>query len=97
MTVSNYLRLSVAHGHDQSGTRYPPQLEELEGKRQCIGNTSHVSNEYEQSMEKTYFKTRLIFLLLLVNYTKTEINFIGLFEIRLHAHDLRESFLRMFI
>lgn len=33
--------------------------------------------------------------LLLVYYTKSEINLIGLFEVGLHLHDLRESFLGM--
>jgi hypothetical protein len=33
-------------------------------------------------------ETLLVFLLLLVNYAQAKINFVGLFKIRLHAHDL---------
>jgi hypothetical protein len=38
----------------------------------------------------------LIFLLLLVNYTQTEVDLIGLFEIWLHSHHLGEGFFGMF-
>jgi len=31
-------------------------------------------------------------LLLLVDYAKAEVDFVGFFEARLHAHDLREGF-----
>jgi hypothetical protein len=44
----------------------------------------------------TYLKTLLVFLLLLIDYTKAEIDFVGFLEVWLHAHDLRESFLSMF-
>jgi hypothetical protein len=37
----------------------------------------------------------LVFLLLLVNYTEPEVDFVGLFEVRLHAHDLREGLFGM--
>jgi hypothetical protein len=37
----------------------------------------------------------LVLRLLLVNYTEPEVNFIGLFEVWLHAHDLRKRFLGM--
>ena len=37
----------------------------------------------------------LVFLLLLVNYTESEVDFVGLFEVGLHAHDLRKRFLGM--
>jgi hypothetical protein len=43
----------------------------------------------------TNLKRRLVLLLLLVDYTQSEINFIGLLEVWLHAHDLRERFLGM--
>jgi hypothetical protein len=33
--------------------------------------------------------------LLLVNYTKPEVDFVGLLEARLHAHDLGEGFFGM--
>lgn len=42
-----------------------------------------------------YLETLLVLLLLLVNYTKPEVDFVGLFEVRLHAHDLRKRFLGM--
>jgi hypothetical protein len=37
----------------------------------------------------------LILLLLFVDYTEPKVDFVGLFEIGLHAHDLRKSFLGM--
>jgi hypothetical protein len=40
-------------------------------------------------------KTLLILLLLFVDYTEPKVDFVGLFEIGLHAHDLRKSFLGM--
>jgi hypothetical protein len=36
----------------------------------------------------TYFERLHVFLLLLVNYTQPEIDFVCLLEIRCHAHDL---------
>ena len=47
-------------------------------------------------LQVTYLQTLLVLLLLLVNYAKTEINFISLFKIRLHSHDLRKCFLSVF-
>lgn len=46
-------------------------------------------------MVAAYFKTGRKFLLLLVDYTEAEVNFIGLFKVGLHAHHLRKSFLGM--
>lgn len=43
----------------------------------------------------SHLKTLCIFGLLLVNYTKTEVDLIGLVEVRRHAHHLRESFFCM--
>jgi hypothetical protein len=43
----------------------------------------------------TCLKTLLVLLLLLVDYTEPEIDFVGLFEVGLHAHDLRERFFGM--
>jgi hypothetical protein len=44
------------------------------------------------SLQAAYLKTLLVLLLLLVNYTEAKVDFVGLFEIRLHAHDLRKRF-----
>lgn len=41
----------------------------------------------------TDLETLLEFLLLLVYYTKSEINFVCLFKVWLHSHDLGESLL----
>lgn len=41
----------------------------------------------------TYLQALAVLLLLLVNYTQAEIDFVGLFEIRSHAHDLGEGLL----
>ncbi len=41
----------------------------------------------------TDLKTLLKFLLLLVNYSESEIDFVGFFEVWLHPHDLRECLL----
>jgi hypothetical protein len=43
-----------------------------------------------------YLKTLLVLLLLLVNYAETKVDLIGLFEIRLHPHDLRKGLFGMF-
>ena len=43
----------------------------------------------------TYLQALVELLLLLVDYTQSEVDFVGLFEIRGHSHNLRESFLRM--
>lgn len=43
----------------------------------------------------TYVETLAELLLLLVYYTKPEVDFIGLLKIGLHAHHLRECFLGM--
>ena len=43
----------------------------------------------------TYVETLIKFLLLFVYYTKAKVDFVGLFEVGLHAHDLRKSFLGM--
>jgi hypothetical protein len=42
---------------------------------------------------ETYFETLIILLLLLVDDTQAKVDLVGLFEVRLHLHDLRESFL----
>jgi hypothetical protein len=39
----------------------------------------------------TYIKTLAEFLLLLVYYAQTEVDLIGLFKLRRHAHDLRKG------
>lgn len=38
-----------------------------------------------------YLKTGGEFLLLLVDYTKAEVDLVGFLEVRLHAHDLRKG------
>ena len=43
----------------------------------------------------TYLQALVELLLLLVDYTQSEVDFVGLFEVRGHSHNLRESFLRM--
>lgn len=62
---------------------------------ETLGCISNVSYQLITSV-KTYLKTLLVLLLLLVNYTKPEVNLIRLFEIWLHAHNLRERFFGMF-
>ena len=47
------------------------------------------------SLQAAYFKTLLVFLLLLVNYTKAKVDFVGLLEVGLHAHDLGKRFFGM--
>jgi hypothetical protein len=47
------------------------------------------------SLQAAYLKTLLVLLLLLVNYTQAKVDFVGLFEIGLHAHDLRKRFFGM--
>jgi hypothetical protein len=47
------------------------------------------------SLKVAYLETLLIFLLLLVDYSQTEINFVRLLKIWLHTHDLRECFFGM--
>jgi hypothetical protein len=62
--------------------------------RNDISETLEVVNTYADSaLSKTYLKTLLVFLLLLVNYAKPEINFICLLEVGLHSHYLRECLL----
>ena len=41
------------------------------------------------------FKALIVLLLLLVDYTEAEVDFIGLVKIGLHMHDLREGFFSM--
>ena len=53
------------------------------------------SNLAWQHVENTYLKTLLILRLLLVYYTKPEVNLIGLLKVGLHLHDLGESLLSM--
>lgn len=48
-----------------------------------------------QGKESTNLETLLEFLLLLVNDSESEIDLVGLLEVRLHAHDLRERLLGM--
>lgn len=40
-----------------------------------------------------YLQALVELLLLLIDYTQAEVDFVGLFEVGSHAHDLRESFL----
>jgi hypothetical protein len=40
-------------------------------------------------------ETLRVFLLLLVDYTKAKVDFIGLFKVRLHAHNLRKGLFSM--
>lgn len=40
----------------------------------------------------SHLQTLVVFLLLLVDDTQSKVYLIGLFEIRLHAHDLRKCF-----
>lgn len=42
-----------------------------------------------------YIQTVAELLLLLVNYAQAEVNFVGLFEVRGHTHNLGESLLGM--
>lgn len=44
---------------------------------------------------QAYLQTRSKFLLLLVNYAKAKVDFVGLFKIGIHAHHLRKGFLCM--
>jgi hypothetical protein len=46
-----------------------------------------------RNKKSTNLKTLLKFLLLFVNYSKSEINFVGFFEVWLHPHDLRKCLL----
>lgn len=43
----------------------------------------------------SYLKTLVILLLLFVDYAKTEVDLVGLLEIRLHLHDLGEGLFGM--
>lgn len=45
---------------------------------------------------RSYLETGRKLLLLLVNYAEAEVNFVGLLEVRLHAHHLRKGFLGVF-
>ena len=54
-----------------------------------------VSNDHS-GVGDAYLKTLLKFLLLLVDYAKSEVDLVGLFEVRLHAHYLRECFFGVF-
>lgn len=47
------------------------------------------------SMGKYYLQTLLVLLLLLVNYTKSEVYLVCLLEVRFHSHHLRECFFSM--
>lgn len=53
------------------------------------------ASETQFSLRMSYLETLLIFGLLLVNYAETKVDLICLFEVRLHAHDLRKSLFRM--
>lgn len=44
----------------------------------------------------THLKTLLEFLLLLVDYSKAKVDFVGLFKVGFHAHNLRKGFFCMF-
>jgi hypothetical protein len=45
---------------------------------------------------RTYIQRGLVLCLLLVYYTQSEVDFVGLLEVWGHSHDLRESFFGMF-
>jgi hypothetical protein len=49
-----------------------------------------------RAKNEAHLKTLLKLLLLFVDYTQSEVDFIRLFEVWLHAHDLGESLFRMF-
>lgn len=55
-----------------------------------------ISIERRGILKVAYVETLVELLLLFVNYAKTEIDLVGLFEVWLHAHDLRESLFSMF-
>lgn len=44
---------------------------------------------------RTYLERLVVLLLLLVNYPKSEVDFMGLVETRVHCHDIGKGFLRM--
>lgn len=46
-------------------------------------------------IQKTYVQTGSVFVLLLVDYAETEVNFVCLVKIRRHAHDLGEGLFGM--
>jgi hypothetical protein len=49
-----------------------------------------------QREANTYVQALVELLLLFINYAQTEINFVGLLEVWLHAHDLRKRLLGVF-
>jgi hypothetical protein len=91
MIGSNHSRLSAAHAHGRSETKYPLRSMAVEDREQYIGNTmkyrvSHWS--LDNIIVSTHLQTLLELLLLLVDYTQPEIDLVCLFEIWLHSHDL---------
>jgi hypothetical protein len=56
---------------------------------------NQVSQVQDTASASTYIQTLVELLLLFVNYAEAEINLVGLFEVRLHAHDLREGLFGM--
>jgi len=52
---------------------------------------SQLSVKHQLSLRFSYLETLLVFLLLLVDYAETKVDFVGFFEVWLHAHHLRES------
>lgn len=54
-----------------------------------------VQNQTSDLFRATNFQTGLELLLLLVDYSQTEIDLIRLVEVGFHPHDLRKSFLRV--
>lgn len=73
----------------------------MAGPLRYIENTADVivSHTYRATKASSrgmpYLQTLLKLLLLLVYYTKSEVDLIGLFEAWFHTHDLREGLLRM--
>jgi hypothetical protein len=51
-----------------------------------------VKRPYSNFDMDTYLQTLIELLLLLVDYAQSEVDLIGLLEIRRHSHDLREGF-----
>lgn len=58
-----------------------------------IRGINHSANQIPKW--STYLQTLAKFLLLLVNDTQAEVDFVGLLKFRRHTHHLRESFFGM--
>jgi hypothetical protein len=93
-----YIHLSVVRGHGQSGTIYLPPSTDLADRKRCNGSTSItlVRAHLEVICSKAYLQALLILLLLFIDYTKSEVNFVCLLKIGFHPHHLRKGFFGMF-